>query len=373
MTGLQALVATALFTPGVLAPKLVLSDNDIGAFATAVFATGAATSLYGGLLSSRFGPFTIAAFCALGVALSMMTAALASLPALIVAGLLLGLAFGPETPASSALLSRLARTDQRPLIFSVRQTGNQIGAMAGSVTLPLIAMTSPISGFGFIILLAIAAGLIFLTLRTRYDPVGRGKGERLDIKATLKLVAGERRLLRLAIASMPFSAMQMALNTFFVAHAVHGLALSHVTAGLLLAAAQAGGLVGRLTWGLVAVHIGSAHAVIVALGGTMSGFAMLLALVRPDWPVFLLAVVATFLGLTASGWNGVFLAEVARLAPSGSVAEATGAVLMASYTGLLIGPSLVAGLAAVGTLSLSYAGLAGLTMVATLTLIGARR
>lgn len=373
MTGLQALIAIALFAPGVLAPKLALSDKDVGAFSTTVFAVGAATSFYGGLLASRYGPFTLGAFCAASVALSMVAAALQSLPALIVAGVLLGLAFGPETPASSALLSKLARDDQRPLIFSVRQTGNQIGAAAGSMILPLIATISPVSGFGLIVLMAIAAGWIFATLRPRYDPIGRGNGGKLHIKGALALVSAEPSLLRLAITSMPFSAMQMALNTFFVMHAVRGLALSHVTAGMLLALAQTGGLVGRLTWGLVASRIGSAHRVIVGLGWMMSGSALLLAFAQPAWPLPILAFIALLLGLTASGWNGVFLAEVAKLPPSGRVAEATGAVLTASYTGLLVGPGIVSGLAAVGTLSLSYAGLAVLAMLATLVLIRTRR
>jgi MFS family permease len=369
MTGLQALIAVALFAPGVLAPKLALSDKDIGAFSTAVFAVGVATSFYGGLLASRYGPFTLAVFCALDVALSMTTAALQSLFALIVAGILLGLAFGPETPASSALLSKLARDDQRPLIFSVRQTGNQIGAAIGSIALPLIAAVSPVSGFGLIALMAITAGLVFATLRPRYDPIGRGNGGKLNLKGALALVSAEPSLLRLAIASMPFSAMQMALNTFFVTHAVRGLALSHVTAGMLLALAQTGGLIGRLTWGLVATRIGSSHRVIIGLGWMMSGSALLLAFAQPAWPVPVLAFIALLLGLTASGWNGVFLAEVAKLAPSGRVGEATGAVLAASYTGLLMGPSIVTGLAAVGTLSLSYGGLAVLTGLATLVLI----
>jgi hypothetical protein len=64
---------------------------------------------------------------------------------------------------------------------------------------------------------------------------------------------------------------------------------------------------------------------------------------------------------------------VARLAPADRVAEATGAVLTASYTGLLVGPGAVTGLAAVGTLSLSFAGLGCLTMLATLLLSGTRR
>ena len=47
-----------------------------------------------------------------------------------------------------------------------------------------------------------------------------------------------------------------------------------------------------------------------------------------------------FFGLTASGWNGLFLAEVARLAPEGRVSEATGGVLITSFAGLVVGPPL---------------------------------
>lgn len=373
MTGLQALVALALFAPGVLAPKLGIAETEIGAFTVAVFAVGAATSVYGGLLASRFGPFAVAAACALAVAASMALSSLGTLPALIAGGLLLGLAFGPETPASSTLLSKLATPQQRPLIFSVRQTGNQIGAIVGSLTLPAIAAVSPQAGFWGILMLASLGLAIFLLLRRRYDPVARGQGQRLDVPGALKLVAAEPRLLRLALASMPFSAMQNALNSFFVILAVQVLQTSHVTAGILLATAQAGGLVGRLGWGGVATRIGSASRVLVVIGFAMTAFALLLALARPGWPIPAVGVIGFLLGLTASGWNGVFLAEVARLAPEGRVAEATGAVLMASYTGLLVGPILVAALAALGTLSLSYAGLAGLTLAGSLLLVGGRR
>lgn len=373
MTALQALVAVALFAPGVLAPKLGLSQTEIGTFATCVFAVGAVTTVYGGLAAARLGPFAVAALCAIAVAASMLTAWLATLTALIAAGLLLGLAFGPETPASSTLLSRLARPEHRPLIFSIRQTGNQIGAMLGSLTLPLIAVTAPSGGFVLIAALALAAACAFLVLRRRYDPLARGRGERLDVRGALKLVADDPPLRRLALASMPFSAMQMALNTFFISYAVTVLEQSHVTAGALLATAQGGGLIGRLTWGLVATRIGSAHLVIVGLGLGMSLLAIALALAQPGWPALGLGIVAGLLGLTASGWNGVFLAEVARLSPEGRVAEATGAVLMASYSGLLIGPGLVAGLASFGTLSWSYAGLAACTLLATLVLIGGKR
>ena len=49
---------------------------------------------------------------------------------------MLGFAYGPETPASSTLLSRITPPAKRPLVFSLRQTGNQSGAMIGSLALP---------------------------------------------------------------------------------------------------------------------------------------------------------------------------------------------------------------------------------------------
>jgi MFS family permease len=86
-------------------------------------------------------------------------------------------------------------------------------------------------------------------------------------------------------------------------------------------------------------------------------------------PTPLLFVTAFLCGLTASGWNGVFLAEVARLAPPDRLAEATGSVLTASYGGLLMSPLLVAALAGTGTLATSYAVLAAFALAATFWLI----
>ena len=142
-----------------------------------------------------------------------------------------------------------------------------------------------------------------------------------------------------------------------------------MTAGLLLAVAQAGGLVGRLGWGWVATRVASTHGVIVGLGLAMAVLAVLIGSMGPGWPLPLIAAAAFVFGLTASGWNGVFLAEVARLAPEGRVAEATGAVLTASYAGLLLGPLLVAAIASWASLSSSYTVLGVVALLATLPLL----
>ena len=91
--------------------------------------------------------------------------------------------------------------------------------------------------------------------------------------------------------------------------------------------------------------------------------------IQARWPVLAVYTVCALLGATAIGWNGVFLAEVARLAPAGRVPEATGAVLTASCTGLVLGPLLIAGVAQLASLAASYAVLAAFTLLATLPLL----
>jgi predicted MFS family arabinose efflux permease len=91
--------------------------------------------------------------------------------------------------------------------------------------------------------------------------------------------------------------------------------------------------------------------------------------VLTDWPFMTLAALCFAFGLTASGWNGLFLAEVARLAPAGRVSEATGGVLITSFAGLVLGPPLFGLLVAwsgsyvPGFLTMAAASLAGAALL----------
>src|SRR2546423_15161757 len=98
----------------------------------------------------------------------------------------------------------------------------------------------------------------------------------------------------------------------------------------------------------------------------------LVALADASWSWPGLLTLAFFFGVTASGWNGVFLAEVARLAPDGRVAEATGAALVPGFFGLVVGPLLVAATAGIIGLGSAYAILGAATLAGTLVLIVSR-
>jgi MFS family permease len=373
MTALQVLVSGALFAPGIMAPSIGIDPATLGFYTTAACAVGIFTAFAGGMLAARYGGFRVASACAVLVFAAMGVAILSGASALLIlVGFIMGFAFGPETPASSSVLSRVATPALRPLVFSIRQTGNQIGAVIGSLTLPWIAAVDPAWGYAAFMAFAVVMLVAFESLRPVYDPMVRGPVIAIPPRAVMRVVSGDRDLLRLALAALPFSAMQVALNVFLVTYGVSVLKLGLVAAGLLLAVAQTGGLIGRIGFGLLATRV-PGWGTVMALGFAMSALAVVVGLAEPGWPWPLLLTVAFFFGLTASGWNGVALAEVARLAPEGRVAEATGAALVSSYSGLVLGPLLIAGIAGWFGLGAAYGVLGVATFAGALLMAGKHR
>lgn len=368
LTALQAVVALAIFAPGVVAPRTGVDPAALGTFATLVFLVGMVASWYTGMLVGRLGAMPVSQLCAALVALGMAACALPGWAGLILGGIVLGLAFGPETPAGAALLGRLTPPQRRPLVFSVRQTGNQIGAIAGSLALPwLSAMVDPRLSYAAVAGVALLMLGVLVLLAPAYR-IPADPGPRPSLAAMVALVRQRPLLGRLAVAAMAFGAMQLALNAFFVSMAVGEWSLPHALAGVVLAVAQAGGLVGRLGWGYVATAWLSPRVVLVVIGLMMSASAIAVALFGRGMPLAGLIPLAGLFGLSASGWNGVFVSELARLAPPGRIAETTGAVLTAAYAGLLAGPAIVALTASLASLAAAYGILAVLCLGGTLLL-----
>ena len=113
--------------------------------------------------------------------------------------------------------------------------------------------------------------------------------------------------------------MQITLVTYLVTFLVESFALSLVLAGLVMAVSQVASVIGRVLWGALADRAGvatSARRTVLGLLGIGMGVSALAALsAAPGWPRELLFLYAAIFGATAVGWNGVWLAEIARLAP----------------------------------------------------------
>jgi len=84
--------------------------------------------------------------------------------------------------------------------------------------------------------------------------------------------------------------------------------------------------------------------------------ALVIALLDAETPSLLIYLVFAVMGLTAVGWNGVYLAEVARLAPAGLIGSATGSSMVVTYAGVMVGPATIVGLYALaGSYTLTFA------------------
>jgi MFS family permease len=123
----------------------------------------------------------------------------------------------------------------------------------------------------------------------------------------------------------------------------------------VMAVAQVASVTGRVVWGLLADRALKRRTMLGLLGVGMGVSALLALAAGPDWPRWLLFVYASAFGATAVGWNGVYLAEVARLAPEGRASAATGGALFFTFLGVVVTPPLFnAVLALAGSYAAAY-------------------
>jgi len=368
MTAVQAVVAMGTFALSILAPQLGVDVRMLGLIGSTLFAIGALSSLMAGWLIRRFGDLPLAALCMFSVTLAMVFLAGDAMGqgtlrwSLWPAVLLLGLAFGPETPASASVLARVTPLARRPWVFSIRQTGNQIGAMVGSLALPVLMVRHTAWPFGLVAALALCVGLWCLGL-VRSDggsasvrPSAAGNG--------LREVAASRLLRALTLTVVVYTATQLCLNFFVMSHAVRHWQLAIPIAAGWVALMQAAGLAGRLFWGRVAQRPGISTARLLGGLGVLMGCAGLVLFLWPGTPhPAALAVLFVLVGFSASGWNGVMVAEIARVAGIERAGAVTGAVLLFGYSGLAVAPLAFAGVGdALGT-QWAYVSLLAITSI----------
>ena len=144
----------------------------------------------------------------------------------------------------------------------------------------------------------------------------------------------------MALVSFVYAGMQMAVSGFIVSY-LHGeVGLGLVAAGTALTAANVAGVIARIGWGSISDRTGAPRATLAWIGYLMAAASAAAAFFTAAWPMFALLAVSAALGATAIGWNGVYLSEVARLAPPGEAGRATGGCLFFTFVGVVVLPFL---------------------------------
>ncbi|MBI3505621.1 MAG: MFS transporter [Proteobacteria bacterium] len=346
----QILASGASLTLAVLAP-LASADfgvpaSSVGYYVAMLYASAALSGVASGGIIARFGPLRTMQSGLVFGALSVLSLAQATIPFAILAAVFGGLSLGPTTPASSAILSRSTDTSNRNLVFSVKQTGVPAGFTLAALTLPQLGLAFGWRGACVAVAgaLAVAAAGVSL-LKNRFEHVAPAAirfSPRAQLVEPLLRVWRNVELRNIAMASFAYSGLQGSLAGFMIVFLLHDTSVGLVAAATVLAFAQSAGVAGRIVWGIVADRLGRPDIVFASLGLAMAGFATFVALGAPQLPYVLLIVACTCFGGTAMAWNGVYLAEVARLAAPGREAEATGATGLFTFGGVAVMPSIFA-------------------------------
>lgn len=342
----QTIVSMGTLTLPAIAPALArafeVDASAIGYQISIVYAGAMASAALGGSVVQRIGAGRTTQTALVAIAAGMALGASASIWALMIASLLLGLGYGLSNPAAAELLVRYTPASRRNLIFSLKQTGVPLGGMAAAMVAPGIASTF---GWRAALLLVTALAIAMVVLlqfpRGRWD---QRSGRPLPLSWAqvfdgISLIWREPPLRYLSLMALCFAGVQLCLMTFTVTLLVAESGYSLVQAGLVLSVVQLAGAVGRIVWGWAADRTRSSTSVLIALGAIMLVANLAVTRIDAGWSAAWILFVFVAMGSTAIGWNGVFLAEVARLASTSHASTATGGALFFTFAGVLIGPS----------------------------------
>ena len=365
-TAIQAMVSMALLTLPAMAPAvaraLAVPSTLVGAYVALCYFAAMLSSLVGGTLVRRLGAIRVSqlglGLCAVGLALC----ALPWLPAVALGALCIGAGYGPITPASSHLLALTTPAHRMSLVFSIKQTGVPAGGMLAGALVPGLSLWLGWQGT----LLAVAGvcalcAALAQPLRAALD-ADRQPAQPLALQALfipIGMVLGQPSLRALAACSFLFSAVQVSTTAYMVTYLNESLGMTLLAAGAALSVSQLAGVVGRIAWGAVADRGLGPRNTLMLLATLMMVGSVLTALLQPQWPTLLIWAIVALLGASAIGWNGVYLATVARQAPPGQAGVATGGTLLFTFMGVVCGSPAFGALAgASGSYRIAFAALA---------------
>ncbi len=345
-TAIQSIVALATVAVPVLAPAaaadLGLSVGMVGYFISIMYVGASISALVSGGLILRYGSIRVSQVCLGLCAVSLLLLTIVPLPLIPVVAVLLGCGYGPITPASSHVLARTTPPHMMALTFSIKQTGVPFGAVLAGLVVPPLTLA-----FGWrtaALTVAVACLLMMVIAQTLRDALDTDRRlvhplSLANFTTPFQLIFANPAIVRNVFTSQSYAGLQLTFVTFAVAYLTESLAYTLVAAGLALSCANVGGVVARIVWGWVADRTRSARMVLGLLGVSMAAATLGIAAFTPAWPYAAVLVVYVLFGITAVGWNGVQIAEVARLSPPGMAGVVSGGNTFITFLGIILLPA----------------------------------
>jgi MFS family permease len=285
-------------------------------------------SIPAGRAVDRVGESTVMIAGGLGVAVFFALGALAPTAVSLAAALVLaGVFAGSATPAGAKLVLGAFPPEQRGLPMGIRQSAVPAGTLIAALLLPLIATRLSVHwalAVGGVAPLAGSLG-VYLLARRLADPTAVRADP--DVRRLpLRTLARDRNVVLATAWGVVFVGGQYALVSYLILDLTSESHRGLGFAALMLALASAGGVIGRVAWGMLSDRVWRGRRkpplLALTLAGTLS--AVTLALL-PAAPVGVLVVAASAMaGLTMLSWQGVWMSLMSEISPRDSAGTTVG-------------------------------------------------
>lgn len=260
--------------------------------------------------------------------------------------LLVGLGLAPNTPAGSQILMRTAPADHRTLVFSIKQAGVPLGgAIAGFAVAPMVL------GFGFtgaiwtVVVVVLLSALAVQPFRGSLD-AEKGTQNRAwarmflspsSLARSARVLSSHPSLPMLTALGVSFSITQACITAFTATYMVtrHGKSLAE--AGHLVAALLVASTIARIFFGWLADRMGSGLHLLCLLA-LAAGSTIALLIGTAGTSPWLIYLCMALVGATSMGWNGVHMAELARVSPPALIGDVTSGASLFGFVGSICGP-----------------------------------
>jgi len=322
---------------------LGLTLTQAGSFLSVYYLGPVTMSFFAGMLADRWGTAKTLVLGQALIAGGLLAASTAGSYGVLLALLgLAGVGYGTLNPASTTAAMSWFPPRQRATVVGLKQVGLPFGGMLGAALMPALALRlgwrwAIAAGALLIVACATLSAIVYRDPPTSdASPRGSSGAGRVAVAEVLR----SRDLWLVASATLVFAAMQTVWMAFLALYLQGVVGLALLAASRYLALAQAGGVLGRVAFGVLSDRtFGGRRRTPLVIAGCGSALCSLaIAFTGPDAGPWLLVPLALVFGFFGIGWNGVQHTLMAELAGPRSAGTAVGLGLAVSSLGVTLGP-----------------------------------
>lgn len=233
--------------------------------------------------------------------------------------------------------------------MGIKQMGVTIGGSLIGIYIPFFSIYMGWQHAVLVLgLIVVAVSLICLGLYKEkptedidLDQAGDTANSKLQ-KTSLREVMMEPKLVLATILASLLAFCQACLTSFLVLYAQENFIINNIAAGSMLTIAMVGGTFGRIILGMVSDRMlkgdRAMPLAIIGLIGVLSSFPLLF--IGSNTALWILYIIAAFLGISFMGWNSLAMVLVAEMVGPDKVGSVLGIVFMAAWGAMVAGPAL---------------------------------